>query len=143
MRRGPCASTVVVECGSGTYVRTLAADLGAALGGRAHLRDLRRLRVGSFYEGEAHTIEEIEADPARALLTPAAAMRDFESITVGEEEARAVAHGVVFTSSLLPGGAGSGPFAVLDGSGSLLAVYERRGPGLRPCVVLAQPGAPG
>ena len=135
-------ATVVVECGSGTYVRTLAADLGTSLGGRAHLRDLRRLRVGSFHEGESHTIEQIEADPAGVLLAPAEAMRDFQSITVGDEEARAVAHGVVFTSSLLPGGEGSGPFALLDDRGSLLAVYERRGSGLRPSVVLAQPGAP-
>src|SRR3954465_9676178 len=41
-------ATVRVECSSGTYVRTLAADLGTALGGYAHLASLRRLRVGAF-----------------------------------------------------------------------------------------------
>ena len=41
-------ATVVVECSSGTYIRSLAADLGTALGGCAHLASLRRLRVGSF-----------------------------------------------------------------------------------------------
>ena len=46
-------ATVRVECGSGTYIRSLAADLGAALGGCAHLAGLRRLRVGSFGLAEA------------------------------------------------------------------------------------------
>ena len=66
---------VVVDCSSGTYVRSLAADLGVALGGCAHLRDLRRLRVGPFDIADARPLEQIEADPATAVLTPADAMR--------------------------------------------------------------------
>ena len=60
----------LVECGSGTYVRSLAADLGAALGGFAHLAELRRARVGSFTLAEAHPLAEIEAD-ARRRRAPA------------------------------------------------------------------------
>ena len=45
---------VVVECSGGTYVRALAADLGAALGGGAHLRGLRRTSIGSFEVADAH-----------------------------------------------------------------------------------------
>ncbi|MCZ7536668.1 MAG: hypothetical protein M5T61_12725 [Acidimicrobiia bacterium] len=134
-------ATVVVECGSGTYVRTLAADLGSALGGVAHLRDLRRLRVGSFGIDESRTIEAIEADPAAALLPPVVAMRDLAPLPVGAEEAVAVANGVVFTATLLGGADGPGPFAVVDDSGDLLAVYERHGSALRPSVVIAQTGA--
>lgn len=132
--------TVLVECSSGTYVRTLAADLGAALGGVAHLRDLRRLRVGSFTLDEAAPLDRIEADPEVHVLTPALAMRDLIPLTVGPERARAVSHGSAFPADLVDGDAatgGSGPFAVLDDAGALLAVYERRGSALRPSVVLS------
>src|SRR6476661_563185 len=56
-------ATVVVECGSGTYVRSLAADLGGALGGCAHLATLRRDRVGSFTLAEAFPLTAIEGEP--------------------------------------------------------------------------------
>jgi tRNA pseudouridine55 synthase len=135
-------ATVRVTCGSGTYIRTLAADLGTALGGCAHLRDLRRLRVGSFDLSEARGVEEIARDPAAALLSPAVALRDLPARRVTGDEARAIAHGATFAArSLVADDAGDGPFAMLDGaSGRLLAVYERRGRGLRPAVVLVAAG---
>ncbi len=68
-------------------------------------------------------------------------MRDLAPLPVGDEEAVAVAHGVVFAATPLAGAEGPGPFAVVDGSGALLAVYERRGTALRPSVVIAQPDA--
>src|SRR6476646_7157496 len=80
--------TFLIECGSGTYVRTLAADLGAALGGCAHLAELRRLRVGSFTIDEAHTIEAIEADRDAAVVAPTEAMRDLTCVRVDPERAR-------------------------------------------------------
>jgi tRNA pseudouridine55 synthase len=133
---------VVVECSSGTYVRSLAADLGVALGGCAHLRDLRRLRVGAFEIDAAHTLEAIEADPDAAVLTPAEAMRALTKIAVSGEEARAVGHGVVFAAAALPAvGDAPGPFAVVDGDGTLLAVYERRGAALRAAVVVVPANA--
>src|SRR5204863_8587759 len=49
-------ATIRIDCSSGTYVRSLAADLGAALGGCAHLGELRRLRVGSFEVQEASAL---------------------------------------------------------------------------------------
>jgi tRNA pseudouridine55 synthase len=134
---------ITVDCSTGTYVRSLAADLGAALGGCAHLRDLRRLRVGSFTIADAHPLEHIEADPRSVMLTPADALRGMSRVTVAGEEARAVCHGVVFAPAALPAaGDGPGPFAVVDGDGALLAVYERRGPALRAAVVVAD-AAPG
>ena len=129
-------ATIHVECGSGTYIRSLAADLGDALGGPAHLGSLRRLRVGAFGEAEARALERVEADPDAALLTPAAAMRALTPLVVDVDAAVGVAHGAA-----LPGDAVDeavpGPFAVLDGDGDLLAVYERRDRDLRPAVVLA------
>ena len=65
---------VVVECGSGTYIRSLAADLGEALGGCAHLAWLRRLRVGPFPVEEARTLEEIAECPEKVLLPMAEAV---------------------------------------------------------------------
>lgn len=129
--------TVVVECSSGTYVRSLAADLGAILGGPAHLAALRRLRVGSFTIGEARELPAIEADPVSAVLTPTEAVRDLVRIDVDDERARAVAHGAVFPApSLLGARADTGPFAVIEPGGALLAVYERRGAAVKPSVVL-------
>src|SRR3954454_17358914 len=71
-----------IDCSTGTYIRSLAADLGAALGGCAHLAELRRTRVGSFTEAEAATLETIEADPDAMVLPPAAALRDMERVVV-------------------------------------------------------------
>jgi tRNA pseudouridine55 synthase len=133
---GPYPSaTVLVECSSGTYVRSLAADLGAALGGPAHLASLRRLRVGPFSIDEAHPLDEIERDPPAVVVSPAGAMRGLERVVVGPEPARAVAHGSVFSSGAFDV-EGPGPYAVVDERGELLAVYERRGAALKPAVVL-------
>ncbi|MDP9207852.1 MAG: tRNA pseudouridine(55) synthase TruB, partial [Actinomycetota bacterium] len=69
-------ATLAVVCSGGTYVRSLAADLGRALGTLAHLASLRRTAVGRFAESDAHTLEEL-AEPGRmeaAVLDPAAAM---------------------------------------------------------------------
>jgi tRNA pseudouridine55 synthase len=131
-------ATIRIDCSSGTYVRTLAADLGTALGGCAHLGELRRLRVGSFEVEEAHTLDEIETDPQQFVLSPAAALRDMVEIVVGGEQLRAIAHGATFAAPALLGERDApGPFAVVDEHGALLAVYERRGAGVKPAVVLA------
>lgn len=56
VRSGPNSEAdLVVDCGGGTYIRSLAADIGTALGGGAHLSTLRRTRVGPFTGGHAHT----------------------------------------------------------------------------------------
>jgi tRNA pseudouridine55 synthase len=131
-------ATVLVECSSGTYVRSLAADIGARLGGVAHLAQLRRLHIGSFTLDEARTLDAIEADPDAVVLPPLAAVRDLEQVDVDAEQARAVGHGVTFPAAVLAGvNAGPGPFAVVGPDGELLAVYERRRAAVKPAVVLA------
>jgi tRNA pseudouridine55 synthase len=133
-------ATVLVECSSGTYIRTLAADLGTALGGCAHLASLRRLAVGSFGLDEAHSLDAIESDPDAVVLPPVAATRDLQRVDVDAEQARAVAHGVTFPAPSLSPRAeptGPGPFAMVGPDGALLAVYERRRSAVRPAVVLA------
>jgi tRNA pseudouridine55 synthase len=135
-------ATIRVACSTGTYIRTLAADLGAALGGCAHLGSLRRLRVGSFTLDEARPIEAVEADADAAVRPPTEAVRDLECVRVDAERARAVVHGATFAAPALLGDRdGAGPFAVVDEAGALLAVYERRGGGVKPSVVLASEAA--
>ncbi|HUS62103.1 MAG TPA: tRNA pseudouridine(55) synthase TruB [Acidimicrobiales bacterium] len=130
---------IEVECSSGTYVRTLAADLGQAMGGGAHLRNLRRTAIGSFDQSMARTLSELEAQSDTAVLPPAEALRGYASVVVEGELIDAVAHGKVLSRATFGGGVGGeGPWAVLDHAGSLLAVYEaHRGGDLKPAVVMA------
>ena len=79
---GPFPSaTVMVECSSGTYIRSLAADLGTALGGCAHLASLVRLRVGAFTLADATPLDVLVEDPVPHVLSPAVALRGMESVT--------------------------------------------------------------
>ena len=126
-----------VVCGSGTYIRSLAADLGAALGGPAHLGALRRVRVGTFTEADARPVDAVAADPAGACLSPAEALRGLATLVADAATAGVVGHGSPLPDALVAPGE-PGPFAVLDAAGALLAVYERRGSRLAPTVVLAE-----
>jgi len=130
---------VRVDCGSGTYIRSLAADLGTALGGPAHLIWLRRLQVGPYDLESAATLEGIEAAPAAALRPPLAAVAHLPRIDVDAEVARGVSHGAVFPSALL-GGPEPGPggtVAVVGPGETLLAVYHRGPTAARPVVVVS------
>ena len=110
-----------VDCTSGTYVRSLAADLGTALGGGAHLRSLRRTAIGPFGLGEAVALDATgEAD----VLPPAEALRGRPRIEVTDDDlVAAIGHGKVLPRAALSV-EGDGPWAVLDPAGRLLAVYE-------------------
>jgi tRNA pseudouridine55 synthase len=128
---------IEVSCSSGTYIRTLAADLGTALGGGAHLRNLRRTQAGSFQVADAHRIDEI--DPDKHVLTPAEALRDLPTVVVDVPTAVDVGHGKPLTRSHLgipeehPG-----PWAVESQDGVLLAVYAPHREGtVKPEVVLS------
>jgi len=123
----------VVTCSSGTYVRSLVADLGTALGGGAHLRHLRRMAIGRFTVGEAVPLESLA--PER-LLPPLAAFRGHEPTLVDDDVAAMVRNGRV-----LPGeqfaAAGDPPWPVVDGTHALIAVYVPHREGTaKPAVVL-------
>ncbi|HMD45108.1 MAG TPA: tRNA pseudouridine(55) synthase TruB [Acidimicrobiales bacterium] len=132
----PGVVRIEVECSSGTYVRVLAADLGTALGGGAHLRALRRTRIGSFVAAEAHPVDALEPSD---LLAPAEALRDLDSVTVDAEMEALIARGLPLDRVSL-GAGGEGPWALVDGSDRLLAVYEATETDrVRPAVVLVGP----
>jgi tRNA pseudouridine55 synthase len=130
----PLVLRATVECSSGTYVRVLAADLGHALAGGAHLRALRRTAIGSFSVADAKRIDEIShAD----LRSPADALRDYPSVVADGPTAGEIANGKVLPADQL-GASGDGPWRVLGSDGTLLAVYERhRGTTVKPAVVVS------
>jgi tRNA pseudouridine55 synthase len=116
---------VDVTCSAGTYVRTLAADLGRLLGGGAHLRRLRRTEVSPFTIAEA-------APPAEApLLPPDAAVRGLARIVADDATA-----GLIATGRVLAAPPGDGPWAFVDGAGGVLAVYEPFRGQAKPAVVI-------
>ncbi len=118
--------SIAVVCSAGTYVRTLAADLGRLLGGGAHLRNLRRTAVGDF------TLAQAGPPDACELLPVDTAARGLTRVVVSDDDAARVANGRV-----LPRFEGDGPWAVYDDGGRLLAVYEPfRGQEAKPSVVL-------
>ena len=129
----PGTFTVNVTCSAGTYVRVLAADLGHALGGGAHLRRLRRTAVGAFSLAEARPVEALGMD---AVLPAVEAMRGYPRVTVEPGVADQVRHGRVLDAVAL-GLEGLGPWAVMDTDGTLLAVYESyEGDQIKPAVVV-------
>ena len=114
----PGVLAIDVSCSAGTYVRTLAADLGRLLGGGAHLRNLRRKSVGEF------TIDDAAPPDVCELLPVAAAVRGLTTVSADANLARLVADGRVLPR---PIDHGDGPWAVFGPGGVLIAVYEAFG----------------
>jgi tRNA pseudouridine55 synthase len=115
---------VAVSCSSGTYVRALARDLGAALRVGGHVRTLRRTRVGPFSLADAHRLDAVPDGLGSTLLPLGqAAARFLPFRTLEGPDAARVGHGIPPTPTGRPG-----PVALLDPDGHLLAVAEDRGP---------------
>jgi tRNA pseudouridine55 synthase len=115
-----------VVCGGGTYVRVLAADVGAALGCGAHLTALRRTAIGPFDVAEA-----APPDAAASPLPIERAVDHLARLDLGPEEAIAAGHGRI----LGPAGI-AGPYAVFGPEGGLIGVWEDEGAKGRAQVVL-------
>lgn len=123
--REPGVLSIDVECSPGTYVRSLADDLGRLLGGGAHLRNLRRTAVGSM------TLDRAGPPDTAELLPIDTAVAGLPRVEVGTDLADQIAQGRV-----LDAWDGEGPWAVFGPEG-LLAVYEPFRPGTaKPAVVL-------
>ena len=114
---------VHVECSTGTYVRALARDLGAALGVGGHLTRLRRTRVGGFDLAQARTLEDLERELRVVPLTEVA-RQSFPTFAATAEQADRVRHGGALAGTDL---GSAGPVAVLTPEGQFLALYEQRG----------------
>jgi len=143
---------IEISCSPGTYVRTLAADLGERLGCGAHLSGLRRTASGSFLLDQAASVEDLEAAAEQGicearLIAPERVL-GLPLVKLRVEQARRVSHG-----GDIPVAEAAGPFesgtpprpgdrlAALAPSGTLLAVMELRPDRrLHPLRVLAAPG---
>ena len=128
-RRGDDIDVRVV-CSTGTYVRALARDVGAALGVGAHLTALRRTRSGVFGVERAHSLdalaESLDVVPLREVVGAA-----FPRWDASEEEARRICLG----QRLAPGGLPAGPVGAFAPDGSVVALVEERDDAIRPTVV--------
>ncbi|WP_353815606.1 tRNA pseudouridine(55) synthase TruB [Agromyces sp. SYSU T00266] len=122
---------VRVECSSGTYVRALARDLGAALGVGGHLTSLRRTRIGRFDVAEAGALDGI--DVAAARLSPAdATRRVLPVVDVDVDAVRDLRHGKrIDAPDPARELAGGTPIAAVGPGDVLVAIVERRGPQLK------------
>ncbi len=87
--------TIEVVCGAGTYIRSLAHDIGEVLGVGGHLSALRRLASGSFRIDDAVALDALEAslDWGAYLKSPLTPFDDWLKLTVSEEEAQAIRQG--------------------------------------------------
>lgn len=124
-----------VTCSSGTYIRSIARDLGDALGVHAHLTALRRTHVGDFSLTGAVTLDALgdAAAVGAALLDPLAALAHLPRIDVDAAAARALGMGQSpETERALDGGP-----VVVAHEGELVAIAEIEGGRLRPRKVLA------
>ena len=115
-----------VECGSGTYVRSLVRDLGEALGCGAHMTALRRLWVEPFREPRMFTLDELAAlreqgtdALAQTLLPTETGLADWPILKLDERAADDVAHGRRLNMAVAPG-----RYRAHAPSSSLLAIGE-------------------
>lgn len=124
--------TLRLECSGGTYVRTLAHDLGVAMGCGAHLAALRRTRVGEFRVDDASP--SADAGPDR-LIPLDRALKPMPMLQCDWNEVAAISEG-----RALPAPAGAGQrVALLDPNGAVVSVARLEGAKLQPeCVIPAE-----
>ncbi|WP_374610293.1 tRNA pseudouridine(55) synthase TruB [Gordonia sp. (in: high G+C Gram-positive bacteria)] len=84
---------VAVDCSSGTYVRSLARDLGAALGVGGHLTELRRTAVGPFTLDHARTLDDVRDEPRVSLDIDEAVKISFPRRDIDDDEAESISQG--------------------------------------------------
>ena len=146
----------IIRCSSGTYIRSLARDLGAALGVGGHLTSLRRTQVGPFTLAVAVPLDAASA--AAVVLLADAAAAAFPRRDLSAAEAASLAHGAPLApvDAAVPGQAGpagladqvspagpvgqvspAGPVAAFAPDGTLVALIENRGGKARPLAVFA------
>jgi len=130
-----------VRCSSGTYVRTLADDIGRTLGVGGHLVSLRRLRVGHFDLSEALTLEQLEsismAELENALIDGSSIVSDLPLVMLDGERTNLISNGRRIVLSQIEAesvGGGHGFLRLCNRNGRLVAIGQRD-----PGVVFVQP----
>ena len=133
------ALRIRVVCSAGTYIRTLAEDIGKKLGTRAHLAELRRTRAGRFGIDQGITFDGLEKlnDPAERLLPLNEAVAHLSPVTLSDDRAEATKNGMSTRLDQAQFTNGD-TVRMLDASGDLLAIgiYDASENSIRPKVVL-------
>jgi tRNA pseudouridine55 synthase len=122
---------VEVDCSSGTYIRALARDLGAALGVGGHLRSLRRTRVGRFDLDQAASLDELAERPRLSLTLDEACLLMFPRRELTAEEAEATSHGRPLSAAGI-----EGVYAASGADGRVIALLRDEGSRTKPVVVI-------
>lgn len=118
---------VEVRCSSGTYIRSLADDLGRSLGGSAHLRNLRRTAVGTFMQSEVSSLDAV------VVHEPFTAVRTMSRIVADEAMRAMIKNGRELARFDSPA-----PWVLVDETNAVLAVYVESSSGrAKPSVVMA------
>lgn len=126
---------VEVDCSSGTYIRALARDLGAALGVGGHLTALRRTRVGPFTLEHARTVDQLADDPSLNLDVDAAVRLAFPHREIDADQAESLRDG----RWLDPVGV-RGVHAATTADGRTIALLEEKGKRSSPVFVVRPRG---
>lgn len=122
---------VEVECSSGTYIRALARDLGAALGVGGHLTALRRTRAGRFGLDQAYSLDELAERPRLSYSLDEACLLIFPRRELSAGEADAAANG-----RSLPAAGIDGVYAACDPDGRVMALLRDEGARTKSVVVV-------
>ncbi|MBU3749736.1 MAG: tRNA pseudouridine(55) synthase TruB [Mycobacterium sp.] len=131
-RAGPFLDLdVEVDCSSGTYIRALARDLGAALGVGGHLTALRRTRVGGFGLDHTRTLEQLAESPALSYTLDQACLLMFPRRDLTADQAADAAHG-----RPLPAAGIGGVYAATGLGGRVIALLEDHGSQTKSVVVI-------
>ncbi|TFG45014.1 MAG: tRNA pseudouridine(55) synthase TruB [Dehalococcoidia bacterium] len=124
--------TVNVECGGGTYIRSLAHDLGQVLGVGAHLKDLRRTHYGGFDIKQAIELNSLQSldDVVAKILPVDTALTDLQTLELDETSAAKIICGVV-TPEVMERLVGKHAYRLYRENGELLAIADMTGEELR------------
>jgi tRNA pseudouridine55 synthase len=127
-----------VVCSAGTYIRTLAEDIGRKLGVGAHLQELRRTRAGRFDISRAITLEDLEAssDPSNMLVAMEELVAHLPKFIVASDRLERTRNGLSTRTDLELGE--NQPVRMLDESNKLVAIgfFDAAGKSIRPKIVL-------
>ena len=123
---------VTVDCSSGTYIRALARDLGAALGVGGHLTALRRTRIGRYTVDQAKKLSELTKENVQVLPAAQAARQQFEVRDLEDQDVVDLRHGKRLAAGE---NRSKQPLAGIDSKGQLVAILERSGSQLKSVVV--------
>jgi tRNA pseudouridine55 synthase len=124
-----------IECGSGTYIRAIARDVGEMLGTGAVMSALDRTAIGSFRVEDAVSVKDLNAASVQELLQPASvAVADLRRVKLSETQRFELRHGRPILSEWLSEAVEgldreSAEFAAVDSDGQLAAILFEKRPG--------------